>query len=66
MVWAWMLWATVRTRVWMLSRSPHGCSAKNAMRGGNNNVEALGALEVLFVPRRPVPMESGGKASFAR
>ena len=50
----------------MLSRSPHGCSAKNAMRGGSNDFEASGAPKVLFVPRRPVPMKSGGDAFFVR
>ena len=44
----------------------HGWSAKYAMRGGSNNFEASDGPKVLLVPRRPVPMGSGGSAFFAR
>ena len=48
------------------SWSRHGWSAKYAMRGGSNDFEAPEGSKVLFVPRRPVPMGSGGNAFFAR
>ena len=53
-------------RGWMLSWSPHGCSAKNAMHGGSSDFEAKEGPKALFVPRRPVPMGSGVNAFFAR
>ena len=49
----------------MLSWSPHGYSAKNAMRDGSSDVEALEGPKALFMPRRPLPMGSGGIVFFA-
>ena len=50
----------------MLSWSPHGCSAKNAMRGGSSNFEASEGPKARFLPSRPVPMGTGGNAFFER
>ena len=78
MLWAWMLWLSdalgTRTRFWLghgrcgkpCAKGVDVVTAQNAMRGGSSHHEASEGPEMLFVPRRPVLMGSGGKACFAR
>ena len=53
-------------RGWVLSWLWHGCSAKNAMRGGRSDFEASEDPKVLLGLRRPVPADSGRNAFVAR
>ena len=67
----WMLWSPEAVgdcaqKAWILSWSLHGWSAQYAVRGGSSDFEASEGPKLLLVPRRPVPMGSGGCAFFTR